>query len=49
MGCLGTSFSTRRRVVFLNPVYDPEAELLPHSGLEQGLVVDPTRRHIVSL
>ena len=47
-GCLGTPFSTRHRVVFLNLVGDLEAELLAHSGLGKELVVDPTRRHVSS-
>jgi hypothetical protein len=48
-GCLGTSFSTRHRVVFLNPADDLEAELLAHSGLGKERVVDPTRgRHVIS-
>lgn len=48
MGCLVTSFSTRHRVVCLNPVADLEAELLAHSGHEKEPVVDPTRRHVIS-
>lgn len=47
-GCLGTSFSTRHRVVFLNPAGDLEAGPLAHSELGKEPVVDPTRRHVIS-
>lgn len=49
MDCLGMPFSTRHRAVFPDPVDDPEAGLLAHSGLGKELAVDPAGRHTISL